>query len=544
MRSRWPALALSLAIPPVLVVTLLASRSCAEKKKAKPFPQVEILYNTLESHKQIAEAIAQMWKENLGVTVGLGNTEWKVYLDRMTKLDYEIARGGWVFDYNDPHNGFECWQTGNGNNRTGWSNGQYDKLIAEAMLQRDNAKRWELYQKAEELLIDEAPIIPIYFYVNKNMVAPKVKGWDDNVLNLHPYDAIWIEKDGKKAPPEEQKLVFNNGAEPQTLDPAIMSGIPEHRLALGLFEGLCRLDPKTLAPLPGMAEKWEISEDGKTYTFHLRDAKWTNGDPVTSADFVYSWKRIIDPKALSTPSEYAQIFDWIEGAKGVIRGEKGADVAKVGLAAPDAKTLVVKLEAPCPFFLNLCAFETLMPVHRKTVEKFGAEWTRERNIVSNGPFILNEWTINSKILFVPNETYYDRARVNLREVAILPIDNLDTSLNKFIAGEVDWIDDVPIARAEEVKKNPSFRVSPFLTVYFYRFNTSKPPFNDVRVRKAFSMAVNKRTICTKVQRFGEIPAGSCIPPRCGNPNFPTAKGLKYDPAEAKKLLAEAGYEVN
>jgi oligopeptide transport system substrate-binding protein len=515
-----------------------------EKKKGKPFPSVEILYNTLESHKQIAEAIVQMWKENLGVTVGLGNTEWKVYLDRMTKLDYDIARGGWVFDYNDPHNMFECWQTGNGNNRTGWANGKYDKLIAEAMLEQDNAKRWEKYEEAEKLLVDEAPILPIYFYVNKNMVAPKVKGWEDNVLNLHPYDAIWIEKDGKKAPAADQKLVFNNGAEPQTLDPAIMSGQPEHRIALGLFEGLCRPDPKTLAPLPGVAEKWEISADGKTYTFHLREnAKWSNGDPVTAEDFVWSWTRVIDPAALTTPSEYAQIFDWIKGAKPIIRGES-KDLSKIGLRAKDARTLVVELEQSCPFFLNLVAFETYAPVHRKTVETFKDQWTQPKNIVSNGPFKLKEWTLNSQIVLVPADTYWDKTRVSLTELTILPIANLDTSLNKFIAGEVDWIDDVPIARAEEVKRSPAFRVSPFLTVYFYRFNTTKAPFDDVRVRKAFSMAVNKRTICTKVQRFGEIPAGSCIPPHCGNPNYPTAKGLGYNPAQAKKLLEEAGYEVN
>jgi ABC-type oligopeptide transport system substrate-binding subunit len=541
MRFMRATLAAAIAVS---VVAAAATRADA-KKKGKPFPQVEILYNTLESHKQIAEAIAQMWKDNLGVTVGLGNTEWKVYLDRMSKLDYDIARGGWVYDYNDPHNGFECWQTGNGNNRTGWTNPEYDKLIGKAMLERDNSKRWEVYQKAEQMIVDEAPFLPIYFYVNKNMVAKKVKGWEDNVLNLHPYDAMWIADDaGNKLPPEQQKLVFNNAAEPQTLDPAIMTGHPEHRIALGLFEGLTRPSPKDLSPLPGVAEKWEISEDGKTYTFHLREAYWSNGDPITAEDFIYSWKRVIDPKALTTPSEYAQIFDWIEGARPVIRGQKPAEGAKLGLEAPNPKTLVVRLEAPCPFFLNLCLFETYMPVHRKTVEKHGPAWTKAENIVTNGPYKLEEWKINSQIVFVPNERYWDKGRVTLQQVTLLPIDNLDTSLNKFIAGECDWIDDVPIARAEEVKKHSAFRVSPYLTVYFYRFNCSRPPFNDVRVRKAFSMAVNKKTICTRVQRFGEIPAGSCVPPRCGNPPYKSVKGLEYNPEAAKKLLAEAGYEVN
>ncbi|MBI3726539.1 hypothetical protein HY251_21655 [bacterium] len=513
-------------------------------EKPKPFPKVEILYNTLESHRAIAEALAQMWKDELHVNVGLANTEWKVYLDKMRDLDYQIARAGWVFDYNDPHNIFECWQTGNGNNRTGWSNKKYDELIEKATLVRDNAERWKVYQDAERLAVDEAPILPIYIYVNKNMLSQKVKGWYDNVLNTHPYDAIWIEEDGKVAPPDRQKLNFNNGAEPQTLDPAIMSGVPESRIAIALYEGLTRYDPKDLHPIPGVAESWEISEDGKTYTFHLRpDARWSNGDPVTASDFVYSWLRVIDPTQLPQPAEYAQVFDWIEGAKPVIHGDvKTCDPTRIGLDARDARTLVVRLAAPCPFFLNLCAHSTYYPVHRATVERHGQKWTRPENIVGNGPFILKQWELSAKIVFGPSPTYWGHERVKLHEITFFPIDSQDTALNKFLAGECDWLDDVPIARADEVKKNPCFRASPFLTIYFYRFNCTKPPFDDPRVRRAFSMAVDKKTICSKVERFGEIPLKGVCPP-CGNPPYKGVPGLPYDPEGARKLLREAGYEV-
>lgn len=551
------------------LVSLGAGSALSQSKK--PFPKVEILFNTNESHKQIAEALAEMWKKDLHVTVSLANTEWKVYLELQDQKKYDLSRAGWVFDYNDPYNIFECWKTGNGNNRTGWASAKYDDLVDRAMLEREPAKRWEIFQQAEKLVQEECPILPIYTYVNKNMLNPKVKGWDDNVLNLHPYDAMWIEKDGKPVAPADQKLVFNNGAEPQTLDPALMSGVPEHRIAMGLFEGLTRFDPKDLHPLPGVAEKWEISEDGRTYTFHLRDnAKWSNGDPVTAEDFRWSWMRVIDPRSLPQPAEYAQTFDWIEGAKMLIhleppreKDKDGKDLPKeevekqrkayadaldagrpkVKIEARDPRTLVVTLEKPCPFFLNLCALETLMPVHRKTVEKLGLQWTRAENMVCNGPYLLKEWTPLAKIVFAPNPTYWDAARVKLTTVDLLPIDNQDTALNKFLAGEVDWIDDVPIARAAEVKKHPNFRVSPFLTIYFYRFNCTKPPFDDVRVRKAFCMSVNKKTICKDVQRFGELPLNGIVPQGCGNPPYKSGPGLPYDPAAARKLLQEAGYDV-
>lgn len=540
---RSASFALCAAAAGAALVLVAAARA---DDKPKPFPKVEILYNTLESHKQIAEALAQMWKKELGVTVGLGNTEWKVYLDSMSNLKYDLCRGGWVWDYNDPHNMFECWTTTNGNNRTGWSHKRYDELLGKSMLERENKKRWEIYREAEKTLVeDECPILPIYFYVNKNMLAPKVKGWEDNVLNLHPYDEIWIAgKDGKKAPEAAQRLVFNNGAEPQTLDPAAMTGVPEHHTAMALFEGLTRLDAKDLHPIEGVAEKWTVSDDGKTWTFHLRkDARWSSGVPLTAGDFEWSWKRVIDPKAMDKPAEYAQIFEWIEGARAVIREEKGANLAKVGIEAKDDHTLVVRLEAPCPFFLNLVAFPTFSPVPRAIIEKHGVKWTRPENMVSNGPFRLKEWAMSDRIVFVPNQHYWGKSRVQLREVVFLPIDNQDTALNKFLAGEVDWLDDVPIARAEEVTKHPHFRRSPFLAIYFYRFNCTRPPFNDARVRKAFSMAVDKKTICRRVQRFGEIPANGAIPRGCGNPSYESVKGLGYDPEGARKLLKEAGYEV-
>jgi oligopeptide transport system substrate-binding protein len=183
------------------------------------------------------------------------------------------------------------------------------------------------------------------------------------------------------------------------------------------------------------------------------------------------------------------------------------------------------------------------PVHRTTVLEHKEKWTRPENIVSNGPFALKDWRQQDRLVFAPNPHYWGSSRVKLKELTFLPIESQDTAFSKFLAGELDWVDDVPIARAEEAKANPQFRRSPQLAIYFYRFNTTKPPFNDVRVRRAFAMAVDKRTICTRVQRFGEIPAGGVIPPGCGLPPYTSVKGLPFDPQGARKLLREAGYAV-
>ncbi|HZU99429.1 MAG TPA: ABC transporter substrate-binding protein, partial [Planctomycetota bacterium] len=457
----------------LVAVGLIALASgCPRKHEdmttGKPFPPVSVMFNTNESHKQIAEAIVQMWREQLGVNVALGNTEWKVYLAAQNALDYDICRAGWINDFNDPHNDIEMFLTNGGNNRTGWSNKDYDRLVEEAKVQTDVGKRWETYRKAEAILQEEAPILPIYYYTNKNMLARKVKGWYDTVLNIHPYDAIWIEDEpGKPNPPEKQVLVFNNGAEPATLDPGHMSGVPEHHIALAVFEGLCRCDPRTLAPLPGVAERWEISPDGKRYVFHLRsNARWQDSQgndrgPVTAQDFVYSWSRVVKTPEGEEPSEYQYVFDWVEGGQALREG-RSKDLATFGVHALDERTLEVKLETPCGFFLDLCAYDTLMPVHRETIEKHGLQWTKPENFVGNGPFLLSEWTPLKSVICKKSPLYWRASENRLETLRMLPVEDQNTFTNMFLNGEVDWLDDVPLARADQVLRNPCFRSSAYL----------------------------------------------------------------------------------
>ena len=340
--------------------------------------------------------------------------------------------------------------------------------------------------------------------------------------------------------PTERKadLVFLNGTEPESLDPAIITGQPEGRVVLALFEGLTARDAKGRV-IPGVARSWEISEEGTCYTFHLRpEAQWSNGEPLTAQDFVQSWQRTLAP---STTSEYAYQLYYIRNAEAFNTG-KLADFSKVGVQALDEHTLRVCLAHPTPFFLDLCAFPTLLPVHLRSIEKYGDDWIKPGCLVSNGAYLLDDWQINHRIRLRANPHYWDRAQVSLEIVDILPTQQANTAYNLYHAGAADLILDkglVPAMLLDTLKKKPDFHTSPFLGNYFYRFNVTRKPFDDPRVRKAFALAINKQRIVDKITRAGEQIAGSLVPP--GIPGYTSPKGLGYDPAAGRRLLAEAGF---
>lgn len=352
------------------------------------------------------------------------------------------------------------------------------------------------------------------------------------------FDSLFAPGDGWKKTP--QIFVWNNEAEPETLDPAVMTGVTEHQLALALFEGLVSHHPETLEPIPGVAESWTISDDLLVYTFKLRkDAKWSNGDPVTAEDFRWSWER-----ALRHPNcQYKEMFAAIRGAAKFAE-DAGAGAEKgnwgdVGVSIPDPHTLVVRLESPTAYFLELCAFETLMPVHRKTVEANPTDWTKPGKIVSNGPFALEKWEPRAKIEMVPNPQWWNRRIVRLERMVIKAIDDQSTSYNEYLSGGVDWIRSIAAGKVTDAQAHPDYYVQPYLGSYFFRFNVTKKPFNDVRVRKAFNRAVDKQVICETVLKAGQTPATGIVSP--GIAGYPELQGLSYDVAAARALLAEAGY---
>jgi len=333
-------------------------------------------------------------------------------------------------------------------------------------------------------------------------------------------------------------LVFLNGAEPETLDPSLITGQPEGRIAGALFEGLTTFNEAAQA-VPGVAERWDISPDGRVYTFHLRPtARWSNGEPVTADDFVRSWQRTLAPE---TGSEYASQLYYVQNGRAFNEG-KLTDFDKVGVRAPDASTLVVTLENPTSFFLDLCAFVTLMPVHLPTVRTFGDEWTKPGKLVGNGAFVLSEWRINDRIRLVRNPFYWNRDRVAMKSVDILPISKATTAFNFYAAGQADLMMDkglVPNQLLDELRKRPDFHSAPFLGTYFLRFNCVRPPFNDARVRRAFGLVIDKPLLVEKITRAGEKPASSLVPPGAGG--YEPPPGPVRDVKRAQALLAEAGY---
>ena len=333
----------------------------------------------------------------------------------------------------------------------------------------------------------------------------------------------------------EQHFIFNNGTEPESLDPALITGVPESRIVAAIFEGLIELDPKTLDPRPAVAKSWDVSEDRLTYTFYLRpEAKWSDGKGVTATDFLQSWERVLNPK---TAAAYAYQLFPILGAEQYQQG-KLKDFEKVGIKKLDSHTLEIKLKSACPYFLDLIAFHTLFPVRTDLINSHGGRWTHPENFVGNGPYKLKSWKPRQKIILVQNPHYWDLAFCKLEKITVLPYDDLDTAYQLFTKGKIHWLPGLPLAKLDEIKLNPDYYASPYLGTYFYRFNVTKPPFDDVRVRKAFSLAIDRRVITKFVLKGGQQPATWFCPPVGG---YKPVKGLAYNKELARRLLKDAGY---
>ena len=339
-------------------------------------------------------------------------------------------------------------------------------------------------------------------------------------------------------------LYWGNGTEPQSLDPQIATGVPEHHVISALMEGLVLKDRKTLLPKPGVAESWDISDDGRVYTFKIRDnARWSNGDSLTANDFVWSWWRALQP---ALGNLYAYMLFPIENAQEYYEGAL-TDFSKVGAKALDENTLQVTLNHPTPYFLQLLDHYSLFPVHKETIEKFGAadergtRWTYAGNLVGNGAFTLDEWEINRKILVKKNKNYWDSDNVDLNEIVFLPIDNMVTEERMFRAGQLHVTSSLPadkIATYKEIDDSP-MRISPYLGTYFYRINVDVPHLQDPRIRRALAMAIDRVNLVEKITKGGQIPAYAMTPP--GTMGYFPESSLQYDPEQARKLLSDAGY---
>lgn len=334
-------------------------------------------------------------------------------------------------------------------------------------------------------------------------------------------------------------ITIINKAEPETLDPALLTGVPEMRIDIGLFEGLVRLDPKTAQPIPGLAKSWDISPDGKTYTFHLRtNLVWSTGGPITADDVVYSWIRTLNP---ATASQYAGQLYYVKNAEAFNSG-KIKDPSLVGVHALDKDTVQVELNAPTVFFLDICAMPLTDVVPRQTIEKYGDRWVMARPLPVDGPYELAYWRLNDKVRLVKNPRYWDAANTQSDIIDLLPIGTPSTAFNLYEQGQVDIIWDKEIVPAElldVLRKRPDVHSFNYLASYFIDINVTRKPFDDPRVRKALALAVDRERIVNKITRGGERPISHLVPD--GTANYTSPPGLDYNPALAKKLLAEAGY---
>ena len=334
-------------------------------------------------------------------------------------------------------------------------------------------------------------------------------------------------------------LVVINGPDPQTLDPALATGLEDLRVINGLFEGLTRYDPVTARPIPGLAENWEISADGRVYTFHLREHLfWSPGQPITADDVVYSWRRVLDPR---TASEYAGQLYYLKNAE-AYNNRSLKDPAQVGVHALDSRTVRVELNNPTAFFLDLCAFQTLSVVPRQVIDKYGGQWLRASPLPTSGPYLLEAWRLNYKIRLRKNPNYWDSANTRTEVIDFLSVSAPNTTLNLYETGRANVIWDltsIPNELVDELKKRPDYHAFPYLGTYFFRFNTSQKPFNDPRVRRALALVIDKPRLVAKFLHAGETVADHLVPD--GTANYKPAAGLGYDPALARRLLAEAGF---
>ena len=344
-----------------------------------------------------------------------------------------------------------------------------------------------------------------------------------------------------------QTLHLGNGSEPRDLDPHTAVSVTESNILGALFEGLVSFSPDGNTVVPAAAERWDVSPDGRTYTFHLRPGQtWSNGDPLTAADFLYSFRRLIEP---GLGAELAIYVDWVVGGQDYREG-KTHDLDAVGLRAPDPATFVLQLKERSPFMLALLAQNPFYPVHRPTIEKFNAyarreaNWTRPGTLVGNGPFQLAAWRVNDAVVVRKNPRYRDAAHVRLNEAQFHPISDLDAEERAFRGGLLHVTRFLPVVKREGYLRDhsPALRADPLVQTKYVDFSVTHPPFHDARVRRAFALAVDRPSLAKDVLRDGSRPADTLSVPGSGLPAVyePRAR-LPHDPDAARALLAETGF---
>jgi oligopeptide transport system substrate-binding protein len=370
-------------------------------------------------------------------------------------------------------------------------------------------------------------------------------------LGLSVLAGCGAKKEEKAATASKQELVYNLGSDPKTLDPGLNQSVDGSIIAANIFSGLCDLDDKDKA-IPGQAEKWDISPDGLTYTFHLKkDLKWSNGDPLKASDFEYEWKRVLDPK---TASIYSFQLLYLKGAAEFNTGKGTAD--QVGVKATDDTTLVVNLAAPCSYFLELTAFTTYFPVNQKVVEA-NKDWAKDaKTLVSNGPFKMTDYKIKDQIVLEKNANYYNKDKVKLDKITMKMVTENTSAWASYKSGQFDMIDSVPTSEIVQAVKDKTATTFANLGTQYVDINVSDKVkdidpnaakvLGNAKFRQALANAIDRKMIVDNVLKSGQTPAFSFVSTGINDPDGKDFASKKYfeptgDVEKAKKLLAEAGY---
>jgi oligopeptide transport system substrate-binding protein len=341
-----------------------------------------------------------------------------------------------------------------------------------------------------------------------------------------------------------QTLLVGNGAEPADLDPQVINAFTDSHIAYTLFEGLTKLDAKTSLASPAAADRWEQSPDGLVYTFHIRpNARWSNGDPLTSGDFVYSFQRILTP-AFAAP--YSYMLWPIKNAEAFNSG-KITDFSLVGVYAPDAANLRITLERPTPYLPALASHNTWLPVHRPVIEKFGrmdekgTKWTRPGNLVGNGAFMLAEWIPNARVAVTKNPMYWNAAKTRLNRVEFFPFEQPATEERNFRSGQLHTTYALPTSKiaAYRAHRPADLGIDPILSVYYLFINVTRPPFDNPKLRRALTHAIDREALSRDVMNGVYPPAHSFTAPNSGG--YTARAQVSDDFVEARRLLAEAGF---
>ncbi|MDY0926692.1 ABC transporter substrate-binding protein [Enterobacter sp. CFBP8995] len=343
---------------------------------------------------------------------------------------------------------------------------------------------------------------------------------------------------------ELQRIVINNGSEVATLDPQKAEGVPESNVMRNLLEGLVETDNNGQL-VPGVAKQWK-SEEGRIWTFTLRDdARWSNGQPVTAQDFVYSWQRLADPKTASPYASYLQAAH-VANVDAILSGK--AAPAELGVKALDDRHLQVTLSEPVPYFVAMLAHSAMKPVYRPAIEQWGEQWTQPQHYVGNGAFTLSDWVVNEKIVVKRNPQYWDNAHTAIEEGVFLPLSSENSDINRYRSGGTDMTNSaVPPELFKKLQQDlgDEVKISPLLCTFYYEINNKKAPFDDARVRAALKLTLDRDIIAQKIMDQGQIPAYGLTPPFThGITLSPPAWAQQTQSernASAKQLLADAGF---